>query len=238
MKILAIIPARGGSKGVPKKNIKLLAGKPLIYYTFREAKKSQYISRIIISTDCSEAIEIAKQYGVEVPFVRPKELSGDNVQDFPVCEHAIKTLSEQDGFVPDMIVWLRPTSPLRKVKHIDEAIEMLMSTPAGDSVRSLCLAPKHPLKMWKVVSDRLTPFVPTEVTGIKEPYNYPRQELPPAYVQNGAIDVVRAKTIIEKRSISGDVILPYIMEAVYSINIDTELDLLFAELLMKEKSES
>ena len=238
MKILAIIPARGGSKGVTKKNIKLLAGKPLIYYTFREAKKSQYISRIIISTDCSETIEIAKQYGVEAPFVRPKELSRDNVQDFPVCEHAIKTLSEQGGFVPDMIAWLRPTSPLRKVKHIDEAIEILMANPAGDSVRSLCLAPEHPFKMWKVVSGHLTPFVPTEVTGIKEPYNYPRQELPPAYVQNGAIDVVRAKTIIDKRSISGDVILPYIMEAVYSINIDTELDFSLAELLMKEKSES
>ena len=238
MKILAIIPARGGSKVVPKKNIKPLSGKPLIYYTVKEAKKSQYISRIIISTDCSETIEIAKRYGVEVPFVRPKELSGDNVQDFPVCEHAIKTLSEQEGFVPDMIVWLRPTSPLRKVKHIDEAIEILMANPAGDSVRSLCLAPKHPLKMWKVVSDRLAPFVPTEVTGIKEPYNYPRQELPTAYIQNGAIDVVRAKTIIDKRSISGDVILPYIMEAVYSINIDTELDFSLAELLMKEKSES
>ena len=238
MKILAIIPARGGSKGVPKKNIKQLAGKPLIYYTVREAKKSHYISRIIISTDCSETIEIAKQYGVEVPFIRPKELSGDNVLDFPVCEHAIKSLKKQEGFVPDIIVWLRPTSPLREAKHIDEAIEILMSKPAGDSVRSLCIAPKHPLKMWKVVSDRLTPFVPTEVTGIKEPYNYPRQELPPAYVQNGAIDVVRTKTIIEKKSISGDVILPYIMEALYSINIDTELDFSFAELLMKEKSES
>ena len=238
MKILAIIPARGGSKGVPKKNIKQLAGKPLIYYTVREAKKSHYISRIIISTDCSETIEIAKQYGVEVPFIRPKELSGDNVLDFPVCEHAIKSLRKQEGFVPDIIVWLRPTSPLREAKHIDEAIEILMSNPTGDSVRSLCIAPKHPLKMWKVVSDRLTPFVPTEVTGIKEPYNYPRQELPPAYVQNGAIDVVWAKTIIEKRSISGDVILPYIMEAVYSINIDSQLDFSFAELLMKEKSES
>ena len=171
MKILAIIPARGSSKAVPKKNITLLAGKPLIYYTIREAKKSHSISRIIISTDCSETIEIAKQYGVEVPFIRPKELSGDNVLDFPVCEHAIKSLRKQEGFVPDIIVWLRPTSPLREAKHIDEAIEILMSKPAGDSVRSLCIAPKHPLKMWKIKSNRLVSFVPMEVTGIKEQYN-------------------------------------------------------------------
>jgi N-acylneuraminate cytidylyltransferase len=236
--ILAIIPARGGSKGVPRKNIRPLAGSPLIAYTIREAKKSQYISRIIVSTDCEETIGIAKQYEVEVPFVRPKELSRDNVQDFPVCEHAIKLLSEKDGYIPGMVVWLRPTSPFREVKHIDEAVKILISNPAADSVRSVCPAPKHPLKMWKVVSDRLAPFVPTEVTGIKEPYNYPRQELPTAYIQNGAIDVVRAETIIEKKSISGDVILPYIMEDVYSINIDTELDFSFAELLMKEKSES
>jgi len=236
--ILAIIPARGGSKGVPKKNIKPLAGNPLIAYTIREAKKSQYISRIIVSTDCEKTIEITMQYGAEAPFIRPDELSGDYVQDFPVCEHAIKSLREKDGYVPDMVVWLRPTSPFREVKHIDEAVKILISNPAADSVRSVCPAPKHPLKMWRIKSERLVPFVPEELTGIKEQYNYPRQELPPAYVQNGAIDVVRAKTIIEKRSISGDVILPYIMEAVYSINIDTELDFSFAELLMKEKSGS
>ena len=234
MKILAIIPARGGSKGVPKKNIKQLAGKPLIYYTVREAKKSKYISRIIISTDCSETIEIAKQYGVEVPFIRPKELSGDNVLDFSVCEHAIKSLKKQEGFVPDIIVWLRPTSPLREAKHIDEAIDILMSNPAGDSVRSICIASKHPLKMWKIKSNRLVSFVPMEVTGIKEQYNCPRQKLPPAYVQNGAIDVVQIRTIVEKKSISGDIILPYIMEDIYSINIDSQLDFTFAEILMKD----
>ena len=235
MKILAIIPARGGSKVVPKKNITFLAGKPLIFYTIREAKKSRYISRIIISSDCSETIEIAKLYGVEVPFVRPKELSGDNVQDFPVCEHAIKSLKEKEGYVPDMIVWLRPTSPLRKVKHIDEAIEILMSNTDGDSVRSLCFTPKHPLKMWEIKSKRLVPFVPTEVTGIKEQYNYPRQKLPTAYVQNGAIDVIQIRTITEKESISGDIILPYIMEDIYSINIDSQLDFESAEILMKKR---
>jgi|TARA_B100001964_G_C14203122_1_gene586822 CMP-N-acetylneuraminic acid synthetase len=235
MKILAIIPARGSSKAVPKKNITLLAGKPLIYYTIREAKKSHSISRIIISTDCSETIEIAKLYGVEVPFIRPEELSGDNVQDFPVCEHAIKSLKEKEGYVPDVIVWLRPTSPFRKVKHIDEAVEILMSNTEGDSVRSLCFAPKHPLKMWEIKSKRLVPFVPTEVTGIKEQYNYPRQKLPPAYVQNGAIDVIQRRTITEKKSISGDIILPYIMEDIYSINIDSQLDFEIAEILMKKR---
>jgi len=236
--ILAIIPARGGSKGVPKKNIRPLAGNPLIYYTIREAKKSQYISRVIVSTDCEETIEIAMQYGAEAPFIRPDELSGDYVQDFPVCEHAIKSLREKDGYVPDVVVWLRPTSPFREVKHIDEAVKILISNPTADSVRSVCLTPKHPLKMWRVKSERLVPFVPEELTGIKEQYNYPRQKLPAAYVQNGAIDVIQIKTIIEKKSITGDIILPYVMEDVYSINIDTRLDFSFAEFLMNEKFES
>ena len=236
--ILAIIPARGGSKGVPKKNIKPLAGNPLIAYTIREAKKSQYISRIIVSTDCEKTIEIAMQYGVEAPFIRPDELSGDYVQDFPVCEHAIKSLREKDGYVPDMVVWLRPTSPFREVKHIDEAVKILISNPAADSVRSVCPAPKHPLKMWRIKSERLVPFVPEELTGIKEQYNYPRQKLPAAYVQNGAIDVIHIKTIIEKKSITGDIILPYIMDDVCSINIDTQLDFKFAEIVMKEGLDS
>lgn len=209
--ILAIVPARSGSKSIPQKNIKLLARKPLIAYTIEEAKKSKYISRIVVSTDSEQIAEIAKNLGVEVPFLRPKELAEDNVQDLPVFKHALEWLKNKEGYTPDVIVHLRPTAPLRKSKHIDKGIKILIEHPEADSVRSVYPAPKHPLKMWKIEDGYLVPFIPEEAYNIKEAYNYPRQKLPPAYVQNGSVDVIRTKTILEKNSMSGDKILPFII---------------------------
>lgn len=235
--VMALIPARGGSKGVPRKNIRPLLGKPLIAYTIQEAIKSKYINRIIVSTDDEEIAKVAKTYGAEVPFMRPSELGGDHVTDLPVFQHALKWLFDNEKYKPDIIAHLRPTAPLRTVQHIDKGIEKLIMSDA-DSVRSVCAAPKHPCKMWKFDGDTIVPFLPEEICG-REAYNKNRQQLPPAFIQNGSVDITRWNTIMVKNSMTGDRILGMLMDEKESVNIDTEIDFMMAEILLsmrKEKS--
>lgn len=232
-KILAIIPARGGSKSVPKKNIRLLVGKPLITYTIEEAKKSKYIDRIIVSTDDEEIARVAKQLGAEVPFLRPKELAEDNAPDLLVLKHALTWLEKNEGYRPEIIVHLRPTAPLRRVEHIDKGIEMLLNSDA-DSVRSVCLSPKHPNKMWRIGEGYLIPFLPE--ARVEESYNLPRQRLPPVYIQNGSVDVTRRSTIFEKNSMTGDMTKAFIMEENESVNINTLIDFELAEILIQKRN--
>ncbi len=233
--ILGLITARGGSKTLPGKNIRDLGGKPLLAYTIEEACKTSLITRLVISTDCEEIATVAREYGCEVPFIRPAKFAGDHVQDLPVFEHALKWLEREEGYKPDMVVHLRPTAPLRRVAHIEGAIETLIAHPEADSVRSVCSAPKHPLKMWRIEDGRLVSYIPAEVSGIKESYNYPRQKLPEAYVQNGSVDVIRTATITEKGSMSGNLIIPYVMAEEDSINIDTFMDFDMAEILLGKR---
>ena len=206
MNILALVPARGGSKGIPRKCIKLLAGEPLLAYTIREAKKSKYITRLIVSTEDEEIARVAEQYVAEIPFLRPTELALDHVTDLPVFQHCLMWLKENQGYSPDIVVHLRPTAPLRTVHHIDTGIELLLASPKSDCVRSVCCAAQHPLKMWRLKDGYLDPFISEEVSGIREAYNMPRQKLPPAYIQNGAVDVIRTEVILRKASMTGDVI--------------------------------
>ncbi len=231
--ILAVIPARGGSKTVPRKNIKSLCGKPLIAYAIEEAKKSRHITRVIVSTDDQEIAAISKEHGAKIPFLRPLDLSGDYVTDLPVFTHALEWLRTNDGYSPDIVVHLRPTAPLRRVWHIDAGIQMLLEHPEADCVRSVCDAPKNPLKMWRIENHRLMPFIDGADYGLREAYNMPRQKLPSAYIQNGSVDVIRATTITEKGSMTGDIIIPLVMKENESVNIDTEMDFLIAELIMK-----
>ncbi|MCK5019499.1 MAG: acylneuraminate cytidylyltransferase family protein [Candidatus Peribacteraceae bacterium] len=231
--ILGLIPARGGSKGVPRKNIKDLCGKPLIAYTIIEAKQSKYLNRLIVSTDNEEIASIARSYGAEIPFLRPAYLADDSSKDIAVLRHTINSLKENDGYLPDIIVILRPTSPLKKYFHIDEAISLLLEDKYADSVRSITLARQHPLRTWRIQNGKLRSFVPENIYNFREAFNHPRQELPEAYIQNGAIDVIRRKSFEEKLSLLGETILPYVMEGKYSINIDSPLDFLVAQLLME-----
>lgn len=237
MEILAVIPARGGSKGIPKKNIKLLAGKPLIAYTIEEAKKSKYITRIILSTDDKEIVEVAKKYGAEVPFLRPAEISGDLATDVEFLNHALNFLKQKENYEPEIILRLPPTSPLRTAQHIDEGIKVLIDNPEADAVRPITEAPKHPYKMWRISSDKkyIEPFLPKSFTNMDEPYNLPRQMLPKAYVHTGAMDVMRLKTIKEMKSTSGKKLAYFFMNAEDSINIDSMIDFKMAELIMNEK---
>ncbi|MBI2055004.1 MAG: acylneuraminate cytidylyltransferase family protein [Candidatus Sungbacteria bacterium] len=238
MEILAVIPARGGSKGIPRKNIKLLCGKPLIAWTIEEAKKSKHLTRVIVSTDDEEIAEVAKRYGAEVPFMRPPEISGDLATDVEFLTHALDFLKEKENYEPEIILRLPPTSPLRTAAHIDEGIEVLLKNPEADASRPMTEAPKHPYKMWRVSAEDerfVEPFLPKSFTQIDEPYNLPRQALPKAHIHTGAMDVMRLRTVREMKSTSGKKLAYFFMKPEDSINIDTPVDFELAEILLKKR---
>lgn len=210
-KVLGLIPARGGSKRIPKKNIKEMFGKPLISWTIDEAKKSKYIDRLITSTDSEEIASIAKKCGSEVPFMRPAELAEDTVRDFPVFDHALTWLKEHEQYVPDIVVLLRPTSPLRTVADIDGALELLAAHPEADSVRTVTAPEQSPYKMFKVRDDGfLEPLL--TIPGEPEAFEMPTQKLPRTYKRVGYVDCVWSRTVTVKSSVSGERILPLILE--------------------------
>ena len=237
MEILGIIPARGGSKSIPGKNIKPLAGKPLIVWTIEEAKKSKHLTRLIVSTDDSEIAAVAREYGAETPFLRPKEISGDLATDVEFLLHALDFLKENEGYEPEIVLRLPPTSPLRTAAHIDQGIEILLAHPEADAARPIVEAPKHPYKMWKVAADGefLEPFLPASFTRMEEPYNLPRQMLPKAFVHTGAMDVMRTRTIRELRSTAGQKLAYFHMAPEDSVNIDHPVDFEIAEYLMQKR---
>ena len=228
MKILAIVPARGGSKGLPRKNVRLLAGKPVIAWTIETALACRSLHRIIVSTDDEEIAQIAKEYRAEVPFLRPAELAQDDTPDLPVFQHTLSWLATHQDYHPDIVVWLRPTTPLRVVEDVEGAIQLLKETDA-DCVRSICLAEHHPYWMKRLDSNRMVPFI----NGIDEQKYYRRQLLPPVYRLNGAVDVIWCRTVAEKASFFGGDICGYVMPAERSIDLDSELDFALAELLLQ-----
>lgn len=229
--ILAVIPARGNSKSIPRKNIKELAGYPLIAYSIAAARQSASVTRVIVSTDDEEIAQVAKQFGAEVPFMRPAEYAQDQTLDLPVFEHALTWLREQEGYVADVVIQLRPTSPIRPSHCVDDAIEILQTHPQADCVRGVVVAGQNPYKMWHIQSDgALSPLL--TVQGIKEAYNAPRQALPPVYWQTGHIDAIRPATILKKHSMTGDVIYPLLIDQSFTIDIDTMYDWQNAERLI------
>lgn len=214
--VLALIPARGGSKGIPGKNIKLFRGHPLIAWSIFAARESKLITRIIVSTDDADIAYVAEQYDrVERPFIRPAELAQDDTLDLPVFQHALGWL-EWRKYVPDLVVHLRPTSPVRPPGIIDEAIQIALDHPEADSVRSVTVARQNPFKMWL-----LDPFRPViDYPQVPEAYNAPRQSLPQAYMHLGVVDVIRPRAIWAG-SMSGNVILPIVFPPEYDIDLDT-----------------
>ena len=237
MNILGIIPARGGSKGIPGKNIKMIAGKPLIAWTIEAAKKSKLLTRVIVSTDDPKISEVAKQYGAEVPFLRPANLAEDLSTDVEFLIHALDWLKANEGYEPEAIVRLPPTSPLRTAVHIDEGIKKLIDTPEADAVRPIIETPKHPYKFWKISADKkwLEPFLGKDITGFDEPHNLPRQLFPKVYMHTGAMDVVRTATVREQLSTSGKKLAYFFMIPEESINIDNQIDFEFAEFLLNKR---
>ena len=229
--VLALIPARGGSKSVPRKNIRIIAGKPLIHYTIHDALACLGISRVVVSTDDPEIAEIARVGGAEVPFLRPAELAGDYSVDLEFHEHAIKWLQEHESYCPDMVMNLRPTTPIRNPDTLQKAINLLNENKQADSVRSVRMAELSPFKMWCIDENTGAMQAVTTLDGIAEPYNSPRQKLPVAYWQDGYVDVAWVKTLLEKRSTIGDVVLPLVIDEEY-IDVDYEDTVIGADALL------
>jgi CMP-N,N'-diacetyllegionaminic acid synthase len=229
--VLAIIPARGGSKGIPRKNIRILAGKSLIVWTIETALQCSVLDKIIVSTDDEKIAEICRHAGADVPFLRPKELALDDTPDFPVYEHTLKWLSENQDFQPEIVVWLRPTAPLRTITDIDSAVHLIKKSNA-DAVRSVCHVEHHPYWMKLIQDTHLLPLI----ENCDESRYYHRQLLPPVYRLNGAVDVIRCKSVRKTGLLySGDV-LGYIMPNERSIDLDSELDFDLAELYLRRGS--
>jgi YrbI family 3-deoxy-D-manno-octulosonate 8-phosphate phosphatase len=231
--ILALIPARGGSKGIPRKNIRSFAGYPLIAWSIAAVKQSELVTRIIVSTDDEEIAAVARECGAEAPFLRPAEFAQDNTTDLPVFEHALQWLEEHENYWPEIAIQLRPTSPIRPKGMIDNAIRILLEHADADCVRGVVPAGQNPFKMWRFHGENkpLNPLL--EVPGIPEPYNAPRQILPPVYWQTGHIDAIRVSTIKNKKSLTGDVIYPLVIDPRYTVDIDNLSDWAKYEALAK-----
>lgn len=222
--VVAIIPARGGSKGIPNKNLKLVNNHPLIAWSIAAARASQKIDRIIVSTDSQDIADVVKTYGAEVPFLRPAEMADDQSRDLAFLQHALNWFQQEENTTPKMWVQLRPTSPLRTGGIIDEAIAKLQNNASADSLRIVTKAPLTPYKMWNLSEDnKLNPLLKLE--NVPEPFNEPRQSLPQTYWQIGTLDVIRSRTILEQNSVSGQNILGMEVPNNWALDIDNLEDL-------------
>ena len=231
--VLALVLARGGSKSIPRKNIRPLAGFPLVAYSIAAAQAARRVTRIVVSTDDEEIAAVARSCGAEVPFLRPEELARDETLDLPVFVHALQWLARTEGYRPEVVVHLRPTSPLCRPEWIDQAVDLLRANPAADAVRSVTPPPHTPYKMWKIdpATGLLSPLL--AVAGIPEPYNAPRQLLPECWWQTGHLDAVRPETILGRGSMTGTAILPLRIDPRYAVDIDTPMDWELAEVMIR-----
>lgn len=224
---LGVIPARGASKGIPRKNIRLVAGRPLIAYTIEVAQRSSRLTRTVISTEDEEIAQVARSFGAEVPFRRPPELAADEATSVAVACHALDYAEREESRRYDCLALLEPTSPLRKAEDIDGAIALLEESGV-DSVISLCrLEAPHPAKLKIIEGGRTRPFLPELWReGLQ------RQELPPVYFLNGGIYAVKRDFLVKRQTFWGENTLPYLMPEERSVNIDSWLDLRIAECLI------
>ena len=229
--VLAIIPARGGSKGIPRKNIRNFYGFPLIAWSIAAAKQSALVTRVIVSTDDAEIAAVARAWGAETPFLRPAEFAQDKTTDLPVFAHALEWLQKNETYQPEVVVQLRPTSPIRPIGLVDAAVRTLLQHADADSVRGIVPAGQNPHKMWRLPAGEAAPMQNLlAVDGIEEPYNAPRQILSPIFWQTGHIDAIRAATIL-KGSMSGKTIYPLLIAPEFTVDLDNLRDWARAEWL-------
>jgi CMP-N,N'-diacetyllegionaminic acid synthase len=213
-KILALIPARGGSKGIPRKNLLSLLDKPLIAWSIEHAMYSKHINRVIVSTDDEEIRDIAIKYGAEAPFIRPAEISQDLSTDLECFTHALNWLDHSEDYHPSLVVHLRPTGPARVISKIDNAISLFLENMDCDSLRSVSLADQTPYKMWLHRGNRLSPAMNTD----QDLSSTPRQQLEKVYWQNGYVDIVKPQTILKLQSMTGKNVLPFIINNIKDID--------------------
>jgi CMP-N-acetylneuraminic acid synthetase len=231
--VLGLIPARGGSKSIPHKNIAPLLGRPLLVYTCEAALASARLTRVVLSTDDEEIAEVGRRCGVEVPFVRPGELAGDEASSLSVAKHAVRWMAENQGFSPDVLMLLQPTSPLRRAAHIDGALLQMENTKV-DTVVSVVEVPHRfsPFSIMELKQDLLSDFWQATL-----PFDrYRRQEVPRFYARNGpAILATRVSVVLDSDSFYGDRVGPYLMEPADSIDIDSAFDLELAACMLQRR---
>ena len=226
--VLAVIPARGGSRGVPKKNIRPVKGKPLIIYTIEVAKRCEVITDLVVSTDDPEIRKISTNNGVEVPFIRPADLATDTALAIPTIQHSVRMMEKKKKTVYDIVVMLQPTSPLRSVNDISESLQLLLDSDADGIISVVQVNNFHPMKMKKIIEGFLVNYEKPPVE------NPPRQLLPPVYIVNGAIYATKRDTLMKNDSFIGKKCLPYIMPEERSVNIDSILDFKLIENIISD----
>ena len=230
MKILAVIPARGGSKSVLRKNIVKVNGKPLISYTINAALMVDCLTDVVVSTDDSEIANISRDLGAQVPFIRPEDLASDEAQSAPVIEHALNFMENEKGIKYDAVLMLQPTSPLRTSIHIKESIDLFLSQECDSVVSVVSVGGNHPFRMKRLVGNQLVNYIDQGFWDMR-----PRQNLPDVYIRNGAIYLIDRDVIINQHQLIGSKCLGYVMSDTESANIDTPIDLMLTELLIKEQ---
>ncbi len=216
MSVLAIVPARAGSRSIPDKNVVSFRGKPLLVHSIEHGLAARNVDRVLVSTDSPRYRAIAEAAGAQVPFLRPAVLARDLSTDLEVFSHALEWLERNEGYRPEACVHLRPTYPTRRVSDVEQAVELLLGDPAADSVRSVVRAPHTPYKMWRL--DEAGCLRPLLAGPVPEAWNQPRQALPEVYLQNAAVDVVRTRVVRECRSMTGGRILPYLMSRLEDVD--------------------
>ncbi len=233
-RVLAVIPARGGSKGVPRKNIIPLCGKPLLAYTIGPALEAQCLTNVMVSTEDEEIAAVARGLGAEVPFMRPAALATDQAKSLPVVQHAVRTMEARAGQPYDVIVLLQPTTPLRTAADIDAGVEKLLKT-GGDSVVSVAeVGGHHPFRMKRVLADgRLINYIDQGFEDMR-----PRQVLPPVYLRSGDLYIACRHVVMEQDSMVGENCYAYVIPPERAVNIDTRFDLMLAEYLINNGAAS
>jgi CMP-N-acetylneuraminic acid synthetase len=227
LKILAVIPARGGSKGIHKKNIKRIGKHPLLAYTIYQAKKSRSINDVVVSSDDQTIIKVAKRYGALAPFVRPKELSTDKALAVPTIQQAVAFMEKQKGFNYNYVLMLQPTCPFTLASDIDQAIKKLIKTKADSVISVVEVGPIHPYRMKKIVSDRLVDYSKETVE------NMPRQKLPKVYIRSGDIYATKRDVLMKQNTFKGKNSRPYIIPLDRAMNVDSIADFWLAEKMIE-----
>lgn len=260
-KVVAVVPARGGSKSIPRKNLRRLGGHPLVAWAVAAGRRAERVGRTLVSTDEKEIREVALRYGAEAPFLRPSELAGDDTPDLPVFRHVLEWLDREEGARPEILVQLRPTSPLRPPGLVDRAVATLAADPDASAARTVTPPTQDPHKMWRIREGRLTPLLepesvarelpdihperrpgpaaggaPEDEEAVRldpdEPFNLPRQALPESYWQTGQVDATRRRTVLEEGSMTGPRLLPVEVEPRLAVDVDRLEDLERARWLL------
>ena len=233
MNIIAVIPARSGSKGVPDKNIEMFVGKHLIAYSISAAIKSKLIDRVIVSTDSEKYASISKDYGAEVPFIRPNEYSGDKSTDYDFVKHLLDWLAKNEDNTPDYIIHLRPTTPLRDPSILDNAIEKFMNNGEATSLRSAHEMSETAYKQFELEGK----YFKTICTGSfdLDDANNSRQSFPKTYSPNGYVDILRTSHILENNLLHGNQVMGYVTD--FAIEVDTIDDFAFLEWQINKNDE-